>query len=47
MVGMDRQFAPRRSRSVLPAPELAARLAELRRRQQAQVELDLRLLRRR
>ncbi|WP_284535947.1 hypothetical protein [Nocardioides sp. T2.26MG-1] len=36
----------RRSRRAPRGQDLEARLAELRRRQQAQVELDLRLLRR-
>ncbi|WP_274378263.1 MULTISPECIES: hypothetical protein [unclassified Nocardioides] len=44
---MTQQRSRHRSRQVLPAQELAARLEALRRRQQAQVELDLRLLRRR
>ncbi|WP_296605489.1 hypothetical protein [Nocardioides sp.] len=44
---MDHRLAGRRSRHSLDRQELAERLAELRRRQQAQVELDLRLLRHR
>jgi hypothetical protein len=47
MVGMDQQLGRRRGRHALTSQELEARLAELRRRQQAQVELDLRLLRHR
>lgn len=46
MVDMNPPSARRRSRHALTSQELEARLAELRRRQQAQVELDLRLLRR-
>ncbi len=46
MVDMDQQQVRRRPRHALPEEEVQARLAELRRRQQAQVELDLRLLRR-
>ncbi len=45
--GMTRQLARRRSRQALTDEELHTRLEELRRRQQAQVEFDLRLLRRR
>jgi hypothetical protein len=44
---MTQQPPRRRSRPVLTAQELQERLDELRRRQHAQVELDLRLLRRR
>jgi hypothetical protein len=47
MVVMDQQLVRRRRRPALSEQEVQARLAELRRRQQAQVELDLRLLRRR
>ncbi|HEY0948607.1 hypothetical protein [Nocardioides sp.] len=44
---MTRQPARRRPRRPVAGRELEERLAELRRRQQAQVEHDLRLLRRR
>jgi len=44
---MDQRQRRRRSRRPFGDRELEERLAELRRRQQAQVELDLRLLRRR
>lgn len=47
MVVMDQQLARRRRRPALSDQEVQARLADLRRRQQAQVELDLRLLRHR
>lgn len=46
MVAMDHQLVRRRRRPALSEQEVQARLAELRRRQQAQVEVDLRLLRR-
>jgi len=43
---MDQPQRRRRPRRLFGGRELEERLAELRRRQQAQVELDLRLLRR-
>ncbi|HYF74305.1 MAG TPA: hypothetical protein VD864_15865 [Nocardioides sp.] len=43
---MDQQPVRRRARHALSDEEVRERLAALRRRQQAQVELDLRLLRR-